>query len=156
MSEYYHLDKIPTRWDCRFINLAHVIAEWSEDPSTQVGAIIVNQHNQIITTGYNGLPRGINQKPERMSRPTKYDWMEHAERNAIYQAASLGISIRESTMYCTLCPCTDCARAIIQSGITKVVTHPYKDTSRFSNWDNWELSAEMLKEAGIDVMLLKE
>jgi len=152
MYEYYQ----PTRWECRFIDLARVIAEWSEDPSTKVGCVIVNQHNQIITTGYNGLPRGITIDNAKISRPTKYDWMEHAERNAIYQAASLGISIRESTLYCTLFPCTECARAIIQSGVAKVVTHAYKNNSRFSNWDNWQISTEMLEEAGVDVRLLKE
>jgi len=65
--------------------LAGTISEWSEDTSTKVGAVIVNDMNQIVVTGYNGLPRNITYLEERLQRPEKYKWTEHAERNAIYQ-----------------------------------------------------------------------
>jgi len=148
------IKNLPKKWDKRFMNLAHEIANWSEDKATQVGCLIVNKDQQILTTGFNGFPRGIRNTDDRMIRPVKYQWVEHAERNAIFQAASLGISIKGSTLYSTLFPCTDCARAIIQSGIKEVITYYYKDTNRYSSWDDWQVSLEMLEEAWVGIHLL--
>lgn len=123
-------------WDRRFLDLATNIAGWSKDQSTKVGCVIVGPDKEILTTGYNGLPRGANDDlPERQTRPEKYFWFEHAERNAIYNAARIGCSLRGSVLYSTLCPCMDCARAIVQSGIKRVVTYPV-DKIKFS--ELWE------------------
>lgn len=113
---------INQHWHARFLALAEHIAGWSKDPSTKVGCVIVGPDKEVRAQGYNGFPRGVYETPERLVRPTKYLFTEHAERNAIYNAARVGTTTAGCTAYSTLCPCMDCARAIIQSGITTVVT----------------------------------
>lgn len=105
------------------MELARVYARRSKDPSTQVGAIIVGPNKEQRSGGYNGLPRGVDDsQPERWTRPDKLAWCEHAERNAIFNAARIGVSCDGCTLYVSsLPPCADCARAIIQSGIVEVV-----------------------------------
>ena len=146
------------KWNYRFLELAELIATWSKDPSTKTGAVVVGPDKEIRATGYNGLVRGINDNvPERMERPTKYDFFEHAERNAIYNACLTGTSLRDCTIYCTLTPCTDCARAIIQAGIKTVVTYEFKlaDNDPKNTWrDKLNYSAEMFKEAGVSYIAL--
>ena len=113
-------------WDNRFLALAEHIARWSKDPSTQVGAVIVNPINQVIGVGYNGFPRGVNDTQDRLHhRPSKYAMIVHAEQNAILNANS---SVDNCTIYIwpqfyDLEPptCNECAKFIIQSGITRVV-----------------------------------
>ena len=143
-----------TNWDQRFIDLAEYISTWSKDHNTKVGAVITNGH-RIISVGYNGFPQGVNDDIElRYERPQKYQWTEHAERNAIYTAARFGISVLGCTMYGFFPkggpPCPDCARAIIQSGIQEIVVkrihsehEMYKDIQHFS--------FTMLEEAGIKI-----
>lgn len=132
-----------SNWDKKFIGLCNHIATWSKDPSTKVGAVIVGENNKILSTGYNGIPVGVKDTIERMSiRPEKYKWMEHAERNAIYTAASEGVSLKNSTIYCNFLPCTDCARAIIQSGIKQVI---YETENLNSNSPEWEKSKQISK-----------
>ncbi|MBP1532208.1 MAG: CMP deaminase, partial [Alphaproteobacteria bacterium] len=90
-------------------------------------------------------------------RPTKYDFFEHAERNAIYNACLTGTCLRDCTIYCTLTPCTDCARAIIQAGIKTVVTYEFKtdDNDPKNTWrDKLNYSAEMFREAGVNYIAL--
>lgn len=102
--------------------MANLIAMKSKDPSTHCGAVIVGPDNEVRSTGYNSFVRGIDDEvPERYERPEKYLWIEHAERNALYNAARMGTSTRNCVMFTTLYPCMDCARAIVQSGIKKVV-----------------------------------
>ena len=106
------------------MELAFLISTWSKDTSTKTGALVVGPDREIRATGYNGLVRGVDDNiPERMERPTKYDFFEHAERNAIYNACLTGTSLKGCTLYATHSPCTDCARAIIQAGIKTVVTN---------------------------------
>lgn len=117
-----HIDS----WDAFFIELARVHARKSKDPSTRVGAVIVGPDREVRAGGFNGLPRGVRdcpkEHPERHARPAKYSWWEHAERNAIYNAARSGATTRECTLYVAGGPpCADCARAAIQSGIVEVV-----------------------------------
>lgn len=138
------------KWRQRFYNLAKHIATWSKDSSTQVGAVIISPDKRIITTGYNGMPSRVNDNVQkRWKRPEKYFWVEHAERNAIYQAAKYGISIKGCTMYITMFPCSDCARAIIQSGIKDIVTPYYGDDQRWLK--SSKIAEEMLIEAQIDI-----
>ena len=96
----------------------------SSDLNTQNGAIIVN-NGEIISMGANSIPLNVKIDDNRLKRPDKYNYIEHAERNAIYNAAKQGKSTYGATMYCPWFACTDCARAIIQSGIKKVVGHKH-------------------------------
>ena len=138
-------------WDTRFMSLAQHIGAWSKDRSTKVGCVIVNEDQVVVSLGYNGFPRGINDDDEgRHLRPNKYAWTEHAERNAIYNAARAGIALRHCTMYCSWFPCTDCARAIVQVGITRLVAQlPHEGSS---HWDEQLLQARiLLEEAGVEL-----
>jgi dCMP deaminase len=143
------------KWDRRFLDLALQIASWSKDTSTQVGCVIVNQTREIISTGFNGLPRGLEDAtPERSERPEKYHWYEHGERNAIYSAARRGVSVSGATLYVSTTPnqltvCTDCARGIIQSGIARVV-QPALDVGAQAKWqDSVKRVRIMFNEAGV-------
>lgn len=141
-----------TDWDRRFLELADHIAGWSKDPSRGVGAVIVGPNKQILATGYNGLPRGVDDRPERLERPAKYDLIVHAEMNAIVHCARDGVSPVNATIYVTFMPCIRCSTVIIQSGITRVVTRPMRDGDE--HWaESAEKSRRLLLEAG--VMLLE-
>lgn len=140
-------------WIEYFRNIAHQVKLKSKDNNTQIGAVIVGRDNEILSTGYNSFPRGINDNvPSRQERPEKYYWFEHAERNAIYNAARIGVSLKDSTMYltCGMC-CTDCTRGIINSGIKKV----YLEREGGAKGDIWsehsKRSIQLFKEAGVEV-----
>lgn len=134
-------------WDKKFMGLANYIATWSKDPSTKVGAVIVNSDKRVVSLGYNGFPQGVDDSVvERYERPLKYKYTEHSERNAIFSAARLGVSLVGCTIYCNYLPCADCARAIIQSGITRVVYE--KRSTNGGMYDGETL--EMFNEAGIE------
>ena len=146
------------KWHYRFMELAFLISTWSKDTSTKTGALVVGPDREIRATGYNGLVRGVDDDiPERMERPTKYEFFEHAERNAIYNACLTGTSLKGCTLYATHSPCTDCARAIIQAGIKTVVTNKViiDENTPQNTWrDKLEYSAQMFKEAGIEYIEL--
>ena len=109
-------------WDEYYLNICQVVAQRSKDPNTQIGCVIVGPAHEIRSTGYNSFPRGIRDDvPERLVRPTKYLWIEHAERNAICNSARSGTSTDQCTIYVEIMPCMDCARAIVQAGIREVV-----------------------------------
>lgn len=137
-------------WDEYFLHLAQVVATRSKDPSTQVGAIIV-QDRTIVATGYNGFPRGVcDDIPERYDRPLKYTWMCHAEENALMNAAREGIKVEGGTIYVTpLSPCMKCARGIIQSGIKEVVYSQPIVNPRLN--DELLSAIEMLNQTGVVV-----
>lgn len=140
-------------WDQKFLRLALEIASWSKDQSTKVGAVIVGSNREILSTGYNGMPRKVNDNvSDRHVRPTKYLFMEHGERNACFNAARIGVSLEGSTIYVTSLPvkfgcCADCARAIIQSGIIRVVQEPLSECDRWK--ESTDASMQMFSEAGI-------
>lgn len=139
------------KWDQRFLKLAEHYATWSKDESTKVGCVVVGRDKVVVSSGYNGLPRGADDnKSERMARPEKYFWFEHAERNAIFNAAKRGTALSGSTLYSTLCPCMDCARAVVQSGIKRVVT-PEPDKTKYSQlWDtHFPKTIELFRECGV-------
>lgn len=141
-------------WTEYFLNIAEVIKLKSKDKSTQIGAVIVGNDNEILSTGYNSFPRGMDDNiQERQERPEKYFWFEHAERNAIYNAARIGVSLKNSTIYLTSgVPCVDCARGIVNSGI-KIVWCKYNCTTK--NKEKWEesqkRSIQLFDECGIQV-----
>lgn len=144
-------------WDIYFKNIAETVKQKSKDNSTQIGAVIVGKDNEIISTGYNSFPRGLDDEvKERQERPEKYNWFEHAERNAIYNAARIGVSVKDSTMYLTTgVPCIDCARGIINSGIKKVFCVKGENISHGLKGNHWEenlTKAEtMLIECGVKI-----
>lgn len=141
------------RWRRRFLGLCDHVASWSEDRDFQVGAVIVGPGHEVRATGYNGLPRGVADKDDsRFDRASgeKFFWIEHAERNAIYNAARAGVSLAGCTIYVNRFPCADCARAIIQSGIACVECPPKPDHDGKLD-HSFDVSKTMLDEAGIAV-----
>src|ERR1051326_2158045 len=124
-------------WDEYYLNICKVVAERSKDINTQIGCVIVGPNHEIRSTGYNSFPRGIRDDvPERMERPTKYLWIEHAERNAICNAARAGTATEGCTIYVEIMPCMDCARAIVQAGITEVVVSATRMSQYSSDYYN--------------------
>ena len=99
------------QWDRRWLDLADHVSQWSKDQSTKVGCVIVGEANQVLSLGYNGFPRGVNDTPpERHQRPAKYKWTEHAERNALFNAARTGTNLTGAVLYVPWFPCVDCAQ----------------------------------------------
>ena len=122
-------------WDECFISIARVIAQRSKDPSTQAGAVIADQNNVVIGLGYNGMPRGVDNNKFPWERDgnfldTKYAYVCHAEENAVYNANN---STKNCKIYCTLFPCNECAKTLIQNGITEVIyeNDKYHDVDAF-------------------------
>ena len=141
-------------WDEYFVQLANCIALKSKDRSVRVGCVIIGPNKEVRSTGYNGLPRWANDSiDERFERPLKVFWSEHAERNAIYNAALCGVSTKDCTMYLSQGPnpCADCARAIVQAGIECLVGLD-KDFPTSANWkESIEQAAIILHECGVRV-----
>lgn len=145
---------MPINWDRRFLELAKHISTWSKDPSSQIGAVIVNSNRIAVGMGYNGFPRGVHDSEERyQDRETKYKFVVHAEVNAILAAGSL---TRGATMYVypsfSLPPiCSECAKHAIQAGIIEVVGYlPVADNLRIARWaESIALSRVMFDEAGV-------
>jgi dCMP deaminase len=131
-----------------FMTLAYTIAQGSRDLHTKVGSVIVGRDQEIISMGWNGFPRGIDDSvEERYQRPLKYSYFVHSEINSILNAARIGVSCKGSTLYTTLFCCHNCATAIIQAGIVKVVYSERKD-----NWEeSFKISEQILQEAGVVV-----
>jgi len=157
------MERLPD-WDEYFLNQLPNIASKSKDPSTKVGAIIAGPDHGTKATGFNGFARGIEEGyeivPERWERPEKYEWVVHAERNAIYYAAKHGISLKDCTIYVDWAPCGECSRAIIQVGIKRIVIDADSPSSNnVGNKERWgvgqERAAKMLKEAGVEVIHYK-
>lgn len=140
-----------TDWDQRFIDLAEYIGQWSKDRNTKVGAVIVDVDKRVISTGYNGFVGGMDDEVDvRYERPFKYSYTEHAEANAIHTAARLGVSVKGSTMYVKWFPCETCTRAIIQSGISKLVCcEPDFNDKRWG--ESFKIAYEMLNECGVEL-----
>jgi dCMP deaminase len=132
-----------TKWDERFLGLAREARSWVKGPDLGVGACVVSPDRRGFSLGYSGLPRGIDDTEMRItSQEFKDHNMVHAELNAILNA---GRNLTDWTMYATTCPCSQCAAAIIQAGISRVVSPA---PQRGSRWYGSQLEgAEMLREA---------
>ena len=142
-------------WKNYFLGIAEQVKIKSKDQSTQIGAVIVGKDKEILSTGYNSFPRGLNDnKPERQERPEKYFWFEHAERNAIYNAARVGTPIDGSSIYLTSgLPCADCARGIINSGIKTVYCKSICTTKNKDKWaESQRIALDMMNECGVEVI----
>ena len=141
-------------WDDYFMTMVYLVATRSKDKMTHVGAVVIGPDKEIRTTGYNSFPRGIiDWKEDRQERPEKYYWFAHAEINAIANAALIGVSLRDCTMYTNGVPCSTCGRAIINAGIKKVV---FDLNWHFQNSKKWEEEAkrteQMFREADVELV----
>lgn len=141
-------------WDEYFMGVALLAAQRSKDPNTQVGACIVDGENRILSTGYNGFPHGCSDDEFPWNRDealgeTKYQFVVHAELNAILNAS--GKSLAGSKVYVALFPCNECAKAIIQSGISEVIYL----SDKYHNTPSTEASRKMLTAAGVKLTQIK-
>lgn len=136
-----------SKWAERFIEMAEMVASWSKDPSTQVGAVIT-EHNRIVSLGFNGYPHGISDSAETDNRELKLLKTLHAEENAILYAKR---DLSGCEIWVTHFPCPNCAAKIIQTGIS-VVNCPTQSEDFLSRWgDKVKLSETMLNQAGVKV-----
>lgn len=141
------------KWDHRFMSMAKMVSTWSKDRSTGVGAVIIDDEKKIVSVGFNGFPRGINDDVEsRHESPEKHHWTIHAERSAILEA---DIPLKGMTMYCTFFTCSTCAQEIAQKGFKRVVApEPDWDHPRYG--EGQRIAMEMYKEKGIEVEFYKD
>ena len=141
-------------WDEYFMGIAILASKRSKDPNTQVGACIVSPDNIIISTGYNGMPKGCSDDEFPWARTgeeidTKYPFVVHAELNAILNAN--GRDLRGSRLYVALFPCNECAKAIIQSGVKEVLYLSDKYSGTMGNL----ASKKMLQVAGVNYIRME-
>lgn len=134
-------------WDECFMRMAHVIAARSKDPSTQNGAVLANENNIVVGMGYNGFPRGVDSEKLPWNREgdfekTKYAYVCHAEENAIYNANA---KTAGSRVYCTLFPCNECAKTIIQNGVREVIY----ESDKYADTPVVRASKKLFKLAGV-------
>ena len=140
---------LSNKWDKRFLEMATLVASWSKDPSTKVGAIAV-RNRTVIAQGYNGFPKGMSDEQFRYEQKVlKYKMIVHAEMNLIYNAADNGVSLRDSTVYVVGLPvCSDCAKGLIQVGVSRVVMPMREELD-----DRWSVSCadaqSFFDEAGV-------
>lgn len=139
-------------WDQYFMAMAHLSAKRSKDPSTQVGACIVNKQKRVVGLGYNGFPKGCNDDEFPWEREgefleTKYPYVVHAELNAILNSIQ---SLSDCTIYVSLFPCNECAKAIIQSGISCVVY----ESDKYAGTQENIASKKMFRDAGVELVQL--
>ncbi len=137
-------------WDEYFMGLAHLSALRSKDPNTQVGAAIVDENHKVVSVGYNGLPKGCSDDEFPWDRQggvleSKYAFVVHAELNAILNAPR---SVAGCTIYVSLFPCNECAKAIIQSGIKKIVY----ESDKYASTETTQASKLMLRTAGVELV----
>lgn len=137
-------------WDEYFMGVAMFSAERSKDNNTQVGACIVNSENKIVSVGYNGMPTGCNddempwEREGETSLETKYPFVCHAELNAILNRNAA--NLKGCTLYVTLFPCNECAKAIIQSGIRKVVYY----SNKYADSESTIASEMLFRKCGVE------
>jgi dCMP deaminase len=141
-------------WDRRLFALANLVGDWSSDPNTKVGSVIVGPQNDIRAVGYNGLPRNIENDSVLFAAPLKYLWIEHAERNAIYSAARIGTPLPGCRMYVSWFPCADCARAIVQVGLSELIC--VEPDWSHKTWSDQFAQARRILEAGSVVVRFME
>ena len=145
------MDKQIITWDQYFMGVAKLSAYRSKDPNTQVGACIVNNDNRIVGVGYNGLPRGCEDDKfpwsvrEGALYDTKYPYVVHAELNAILNSQR---SVRGCSLYVSLFPCNECAKAIIQAGIKRIIF----ESDKYDGADTNIASKRMLRAAGVELV----
>jgi dCMP deaminase len=152
-----HLLPIPS-WDEQFMHDVYWWARRSKDPRTKIGALLVKPESKIpFSFSYNSLARKVDDNvATRWERPEKYEWVVHAEENAVLNCAREGHCSKGSIMYTQGVPCTRCADACIQGGIIEIVVHKqWQSYEKMFNWDKWidsaKRSEQKFQEAGISV-----
>lgn len=149
-------------WDQFFMTLAFFVAMKSKDPSTKVGSVIRGLKNEIVSAGYNGFPRGVDDsKKERYQRPEKYSWICHSEENAIDNANKMDLD--GCVLYTQWVPCSSCTKRIIQSRIKEIVVYYGHDDNKFYGkkdedgrknwWEDTNYSITMIKESGVKLRI---
>lgn len=139
------------KWMARFMGLAREVSTWSKD-TTQVGTVIVSSEGLVLSTGYNGIARGVADDPARLERPAKYTWVCHSEEAAIANAARHGVRTSGAVLFCTHTPCSRCGRQIINAGIRRVYVGPGQTSMPR---DEFEAAATMFAEAGVEVISME-
>jgi len=139
------------KWSQRYFDLAKHVSQWSKDPSTKVGAVIVGESKKEISIGYNGFPPGVEDLEHRLHhKGLKYHFTQHAERNVLDNTL---FKTKGATLIATKFPCSECAKSIISRGIAKVIAPAPEG-------EKWELDAEyseiMFHEAGVEVLIVDE
>lgn len=150
----FFIDNDPDKWHKRFLEMAKLISTWSKDPSTQVGAVIVDKNRRIISTGYNGFAVGVHDDKERLeNRELKYPLTLHAEENALSFARQ---DLKDCVLYVYgLPPCAHCASLIIQSGIKRVYTYELDEEN--PRWkDSIALTKQIFREADVTLTFIKK
>lgn len=137
------------KWDLRYLELARHVGSWSKDPSTKVGAVVVDSKNRLVSVGYNGLPQGVEDSPGRLdNRELKYKMIVHAERNALLFA---GRDLSGCMLYThPFMPCAACASMVIQSGVVRVVSYRV-ESARWSA--DFALTMDLFREADVGLVL---
>jgi dCMP deaminase len=140
-----------TNWDNRFLDMAKLVSTWSKDPSTKVGAVIVDPSNRLVSVGYNGFPKDITDNERLLDRDKKYDIIVHAEVNAILFSNK---TLKGFTMYTwPFQPCPRCTGLIIQSGIRRVVSIVNKNP----RWvEDFITAKQLLLEASVSLDIYEE
>ncbi len=139
-------------WSSYFLNIAKTVSEKSKDKSTKVGAVIADSNNNIVSVGFNGFPRGVLDLEERYdNRELKYKLIVHSEINALCSAARRGIALDNCTIYLTHPPCSQCAKALIQAGIRKIVTTKVPEDFQKRWEEDFKLRDLMFKEAQVEM-----
>jgi dCMP deaminase len=137
------------KWTQRFLDLAAHVAAWSKDPSTKVGAVAVDPVSRaVLSTGYNGLPRGVEDQCARMQRPGKYLWTAHAEENLVAHAARQ--TLQGATVYVTHLCCANCTRMLINAGVKRIVCGPGLTNM---DYEHFQVARTMMAEAGVELEL---
>lgn len=141
--------------------MCNLIASKSKDPSTKVGVVIIGEDNEILSTGFNGFPRGIDEVNDktRWDGSDKYKWIVHAEANAVANAARIGVSLKGSTLYENFepSPCSGCAGLLIQAGIKRIIgpNVPFPGKADGIHYDVSDIGKEMLQEVGMEIYIIK-
>lgn len=149
------METVKTNWNLRFMQLADHVAQWSKDRNTKVGAVIVVDKNPV-SMGYNGFPRGCDDEiDERHLRPTKYDWVLHAEENAIINAARNGQATKGADMYVNWFPCAKCAGMIVNAGIKTLYCDNEPDFTNHTFGEGFKLALQKLAEGGVEIVYMK-
>jgi len=134
-------------WDKKFLDVAALVASWSKDPSTKVACVITDNDHNVLSSGYNGFPRGVADDDRLHMRETKMKLIVHAEANAVAAAARNGHTLKGGTAYITLPPCSQCAALLIQAGVRRLV---YLKAVNMERWAaDWAIAQGLLTEAGV-------
>lgn len=139
------------KWDRRYLDVAKEVASWSKDPSSQVGSIAIGPSGEQLSNGFNGIPRGLKDTHDRLNtRELKYQYVVHSEQNLIYNACRTGTSLMGSTVYVYGLPvCPECAKGLIQVGVSRVVMQHGEITN--PKWEeDHTLTESMFLEANIE------